>query len=106
MSGPLFSTENAPVGADPDGRSRPEPARKAGRNNVTVADLNGGLGAPDLVLGNLGLNSYLRASSSEPARLYVGDSMLITGRRSSRFLTFYSTRRELPDCGAGRELIS
>jgi hypothetical protein len=41
-------------------------------NSVTVSDLNGD-GRPDLVLGNLGLNSYLKASRAEPARLYVGD---------------------------------
>lgn len=41
-------------------------------NDVTVADLNGD-GRPDLVLGNLGLNSYLSASRRAPARLYVGD---------------------------------
>jgi hypothetical protein len=41
-------------------------------NSVTVADLNGD-GRPDLVLGNLGLNSYVQASPTEPARLYVGD---------------------------------
>jgi enediyne biosynthesis protein E4 len=40
--------------------------------SVTVADVNGD-GRPDLVLGNLGLNSALRASAAEPARLYVAD---------------------------------
>ena len=41
-------------------------------NSVTVADVNGD-GRPDLVLGNLGRNSYLQASSQEPVRMYVGD---------------------------------
>jgi len=56
-------------------------------NNVTVADLNGD-GRPDLVLGNLGSTRISRASSSEPARLYVGD-LAITGRssRSSRSIS-------------------
>ncbi len=41
-------------------------------NSVTAADLNAD-GRPDLVLGNLGLNSWIKASAKEPARLYVGD---------------------------------
>lgn len=41
-------------------------------SSVTAADLNDD-GAEDLVLGNLGLNSAVRASAEEPARLYVGD---------------------------------
>ena len=41
-------------------------------NSVQAVDLRGN-GRVDLVLGNLGLNSYLRASRKEPARLYVGD---------------------------------
>jgi hypothetical protein len=41
-------------------------------NTVTAVDVNGD-GRPDLVLGNLGLNSLLHATPSEPARLYVGD---------------------------------
>jgi hypothetical protein len=41
-------------------------------NTVTAADLDGD-GDADLVLGNLGLNSSLRASRAEPARLHVGD---------------------------------
>jgi hypothetical protein len=39
---------------------------------VTVADLNGDR-RPDLVLGNLGLNSFVTASPAAPARLYLGD---------------------------------
>ncbi|PYP81633.1 MAG: RNA-binding protein [Gemmatimonadetes bacterium] len=41
-------------------------------NTVTVADVDGDA-KPDLVLGNLGLNSYVTASRAEPARLYLGD---------------------------------
>ena len=41
-------------------------------NSVAAADLNGD-GRKDLVLGNLGLNSFIRASPTEPARLYVND---------------------------------
>ena len=41
-------------------------------NTVMAVDVNGD-SRPDLVLGNLGLNSLLHATPSEPARLYVGD---------------------------------
>ncbi|HEX2780368.1 MAG TPA: VCBS repeat-containing protein, partial [Gemmatimonadaceae bacterium] len=41
-------------------------------NSVGVADLNGD-GRKDLVLGNEGLNSFVRATPKEPARLYVAD---------------------------------
>ena len=41
-------------------------------NTVAAADVNGD-GHDDLVLGNLGLNSYLRATPNEPLRMYVAD---------------------------------
>ncbi|HMH33987.1 MAG TPA: VCBS repeat-containing protein, partial [Puia sp.] len=41
-------------------------------NCLTVADVNGD-GLPDLVAGNLGLNSKIKADADHPARLYVGD---------------------------------
>ena len=41
-------------------------------SSVTVADVNGD-SRPDLVLGNLGLNSFVTASPTAPARLYLGD---------------------------------
>ena len=41
-------------------------------NSVVAVDVNAD-GRRDLVLGNLGLNSYIRASPREPTRLYVGD---------------------------------
>lgn len=40
--------------------------------SVTVADVDGN-GAPDLVLGNLGTNAWLRASDTAPVRLHVAD---------------------------------
>ncbi|MFN2572324.1 MAG: VCBS repeat-containing protein, partial [Gemmatimonadales bacterium] len=55
---------------------RTKEAGLAGSNgwwsHVNAADLNGD-GRPDLVLGNLGLNSFIQASHAEPARLYVRD---------------------------------
>jgi hypothetical protein len=41
-------------------------------NTVAVVDFRGS-GRADLVLGNLGLNSYLRASPQEPVRLFIHD---------------------------------
>jgi hypothetical protein len=41
-------------------------------SHLAAADLDGD-GWQDLVLGNLGLNSYIRASLEEPARMYVHD---------------------------------
>jgi enediyne biosynthesis protein E4 len=46
--------------------------------SIQATDLNGD-GRPDLVLGNLGLNSLIHATPAEPARLYVGD-LFDTGR--------------------------
>ena len=65
-------------------------------NSVGVADLNGD-GRQDLVLGNLGLNSYLRASAKEPARLYVHD-FGATGALK-QVLTFYKHGVSYPLAG-------
>ena len=71
-------------------------------NSVTVADLNDDA-RPDLVLGNLGLNSYLRASPTEPARLYVGDF----GHNGTleQIITFYKHGVSYPLAGRD-ELVS
>src|SRR5207245_2193428 len=65
-------------------------------NSVAAVEVNGD-GREDPVLGNLGLNSYLRASPAEPARLYVGDF----GHNGTReqILTFYKHEVSYPLAG-------
>jgi len=41
-------------------------------NSVTAADVDGD-GRAELILGNLGRNSYITASATEPVRMYVSD---------------------------------
>ena len=65
-------------------------------NSVQAVDLRGN-GRADLVLGNLGLNSYLRASRKEPARLYVGDFDHTGGHE--QILTFYKNGVSYPLAG-------
>jgi hypothetical protein len=49
-------------------------------NSIQTADLNRD-GRTDLILGNLGLNSFLRASSGEPVRLYMTTPPIVTSYR-------------------------
>ncbi|MEO8910598.1 MAG: VCBS repeat-containing protein [Gemmatimonadaceae bacterium] len=65
-------------------------------NSVTAVDLRGN-GRQDLVLGNLGLNSYLRASRKEPARLYLNDFSHSGGLE--QILTFYKNGVSYPLAG-------
>ena len=65
-------------------------------NSVSVADLRG-TGRPDLILGNLGLNSYIRASPKEPARLYIHDFAQSGGLQ--QILTFYKNGVSYPLAG-------
>jgi hypothetical protein len=65
-------------------------------NTVTATDVTGD-GRADLVLGNLGLNSYIRASGDEPARLYVHDFSGNGGLQ--QILTFYKNGVSYPVAG-------
>jgi hypothetical protein len=65
-------------------------------NSITLADLNKD-GRQDLVLGNLGLNSYIRAGSDEPARLYVRD--FYENGSVEQLLTFYKHGTSYPLAG-------
>jgi len=67
-------------------------------NSVQAMDLRGN-GRPDLVLGNLGLNSYLKASRKEPARLYVGDFSHSGAGNVEQVLTFYKNGVSYPVAG-------
>jgi len=67
-------------------------------NSVEAADLRG-TGRQDLVLGNLGLNSFLRASSSEPARMYVGDFSHTGGENVEQIITSYRNGVSYPLAG-------
>lgn len=65
-------------------------------NTVAAADLNGD-GRKDFVLGNLGLNSYVRASREKPARLYVHD--FFQNGAVEQILTFYKDSASYPLAG-------
>jgi enediyne biosynthesis protein E4 len=65
-------------------------------NSLSAVDLDGD-GARDLVLGNLGLNSYIRASAREPARLYVAD--FFRNGTLEQILTFYKNGVNYPVAG-------
>ena len=70
-------------------------------NSVTVGDLNAD-GRQDLVLGNLGLNSYLRAAPDEPVRLYVQDF----GRKGEQEKILTSYRNGVSYPLAGRDELA
>ena len=67
-------------------------------NSVEAVDLRGN-GRQDLVLGNLGLNSFLQASAKEPARLYVGDFSHSGGGNLEQILTSYKSGVSYPIAG-------
>jgi enediyne biosynthesis protein E4 len=65
-------------------------------NSVATADLDAD-GRLDLVLGNLGLNSYVKARADEPARLYVAD--FFDNGTVEQVLTFYRNGVSYPMSG-------
>jgi hypothetical protein len=67
-------------------------------NSVEAVDLRG-TGRQDLVLGNLGLNSYLHASAKEPVRLYVSDFSHTGGGNVEQILTSYQNGVSYPLAG-------
>lgn len=62
-------------------------------NFILPVDVNGD-GNLDLIAGNLGLNSRLKASGSEPVRLYFND--FDGNGRKEQLLTYYVAGKELP----------
>jgi enediyne biosynthesis protein E4 len=67
-------------------------------NSVEAVDLRGN-GRKDLVLGNLGLNSYLHASEKEPVRLYINDFSHSGGGNLEQILTSYRDGVSYPVAG-------
>jgi hypothetical protein len=65
-------------------------------NAVSAVDVTGD-GRKDLVLGNLGLNSYIKASRDQPARLYVHD--FGSNGTLEQILTFYKNGVSYPLAG-------
>ncbi|HTM92447.1 MAG TPA: VCBS repeat-containing protein, partial [Flavisolibacter sp.] len=67
--------------------------KKGWWNFILPVDLNND-GAVDLVAGNLGLNSRLKASEDEPVRMYYND--FDNNGKRAQLLTYYLNGKELP----------
>ncbi len=65
-------------------------------NSVSAVDLRGN-GRMDLVLGNLGRNSYFRAAPKQPVRMYLGD--FAHNGALEQILTFYKNGVSYPIAG-------
>lgn len=67
--------------------------KKGWWNTIVPCDVNGD-GKIDLVAGNLGLNSRLKASDKEPVRLYYND--FDDNGKKEQILTYYLDNKEIP----------
>lgn len=70
--------------------------KKGWWNFILPVDLNGD-GHIDLIAGNLGLNSRLKASENEPVRLYHYD--FDNNGKKEQILTYFLAGREIPFAG-------
>lgn len=67
--------------------------KKGWWNTILPCDVNGD-GNIDLVAGNLGLNSRLKASGKQPVRMYYGD--FDNNGKKEQLLTYFLNNKEIP----------
>jgi enediyne biosynthesis protein E4 len=72
---------------------KPLTDKKGWWNFILPVDVNGD-GKVDLIAGNLGLNSRLKASSQQPVRLYYND--FDDNGKKEQILTYFLNGREIP----------
>lgn len=61
--------------------------------SLTVTDINAD-GSLDIIAGNFGLNSRLKASSAEPVTMYIND--FDNNGRAEQVITYYLNGKEIP----------
>lgn len=61
--------------------------------SLTIADINGD-GSQDIIAGNFGLNSRLKANEAEPVTMYLND--FDNNGRAEQIITYYLNGKEIP----------